>query len=130
VAGRNSTKNGAAIEELSRIGAVASGIVVDVTIETECQAMVAEAVERYERLDILVNNAGVGQSHPPQETTMAVWRSAPNTNLTGATMCSQAAYPEMKKTAAASSSPSGPWRPCWPCLLDRLMPPAKAASFS
>lgn len=97
VAGRSGTKNDAAVEELTRIGAVASGIVVDVMIETECQAMVAETVKRYGRLDILVNNAGIGQPHPPHETTMAVWHSVLNTNLTGAMMCSQAAYPEMKK---------------------------------
>ena len=54
VAGRSSTKNDTAVEELTRIGVVASGIVVDVTIETECQAMVAETVKRYGRLDILV----------------------------------------------------------------------------
>ena len=59
--------------------------------------MVAEAVRRYGRLDILVNNAGIGQPHTPHETTMAVWHSVINTNLTSAMMCSQAAYPEMKK---------------------------------
>jgi 2-deoxy-D-gluconate 3-dehydrogenase len=98
VAGRSDTKNETAVEELTRAGAVASGIVVDVTVETECQAMVAETVKRHGRLDILVNNAGIGQSHLPQDTTMAVWHTVMNTNLTGAMMCSQAAYSEMKKS--------------------------------
>lgn len=97
VAGRTRTKNDVAVEELTKLGAAASGIVVDVTVETECQTMVAKTVERHGRLDILVNNAGVGHPHPPHETTMAVWHSVMDTNLTGAMMCSQAAYPEMKK---------------------------------
>ena len=99
VAGRNAAKNEAAVAELAKLGGpAASAVVVDVTDEAQCWAMVAEAVRRHGRLDILVNNAGRGGSgKPPHETPMAEWRAVVETNLTGVVMCRQAAYPEMKR---------------------------------
>ena len=102
VAGRDAAKNEAAVAELAALGgtaaAAASAVVVDVTDEGQCRAMVAEAVRRHGRLDILVNNAGRGGSgKPPHETPMAEWRAVVDANLTSVVMCSQAAYPEMKR---------------------------------
>ena len=48
------------------------------------------------RLDILVNNAGINIRKPPETTRVAEWHTVMDTNLTGAFLCSQAAYPEMK----------------------------------
>ena len=59
VAGRNNTKNAAAVAEIARIGGTASSIVVDVTDEAQCQAMVAKTVNGHGQLDIFVNNAGI-----------------------------------------------------------------------
>jgi 2-deoxy-D-gluconate 3-dehydrogenase len=84
VAGRNSTKNAAAVAELTRIGGTASAMVVDVTDEAQCQAMVTETVTRYGRLNILVNNAGIGNPKSPHETTIAEWHTVMDANLTSA----------------------------------------------
>ena len=100
VVGRNQTKNQSAVAGLTKAGALTSAMVVDVTDEAQCQTMVAETIKRHGRLDILVNNAGIGQRNPPHETTMAVWHTVINTNLTAAMMSSQAAYPEMKRNGA------------------------------
>jgi 2-deoxy-D-gluconate 3-dehydrogenase len=59
--------------------------------------MVAEAVRRHGRLDILVNNAGRAIGKQPQEFPMAEWRAVMDANLASVVMCSQAAYPEMKR---------------------------------
>lgn len=103
VAGRNAAKNEAAVTELAKLGGGAAGaplsaVVADVADEAQCRAMVAEAVRRHGRLDIPVNNAGRGGSgKPPHETSMAEWRAVMDANLAGVVMCSQAAYPEMKR---------------------------------
>jgi 2-dehydro-3-deoxy-D-gluconate 5-dehydrogenase len=101
VAGRNAAKNEAAVAELAALGgaaaAAASAVIVDVTDEEQCRAMVAEAVRRHGRLDILVNNAGRAIGKQPHEFPMAEWRAVMDANLTSVVMCSQAAYPEMKR---------------------------------
>jgi len=49
------------------------------------------------RLDILVNNAGIMARDHPQDFTEEAWRRVLDTNLTGAFLCCQAAYPAMKR---------------------------------
>jgi 2-deoxy-D-gluconate 3-dehydrogenase len=97
VVGRNSAKNSAAVTELTRNGGVASALDVDVSDEAQCKSMVTETVKIHGRLDILVNNAGIGNRKSPQDTTIAEWHAVMDTNLTSVMMCSQAAYPEMKR---------------------------------
>ena len=97
VAGRNAEKNAAAVKELEAAGAHAFAVEVDVTDEASCKAMVRAAVDRFGRLDILVNNAGTNIRKQPEEYALAEWRTVLDTNLTSAFLCSQAAYPEMKR---------------------------------
>ena len=54
-------------------------------------------MERFGRLDILVNNAGTNIRRQPQEYTLEEWHTVINTNLTGAMLCCQLAYPLMLK---------------------------------
>ena len=102
MAGRNAAKNEAALAELASIdpATAASAVIADVTDEEQCRAMVAEAVRRHGRLDILVNNAGQGGGKPPHEMPVAEWRAMVDANLTSVVLCSQAAYPEMKRAGA------------------------------
>jgi 2-deoxy-D-gluconate 3-dehydrogenase len=103
IAGRNAAKNEAAVADLGKIGPPVSAFVMDVSVEAECKAVVAETVKRHGRLDILVNNAGGGgatvgvPSGPPDEMTADSFRKIIDANLTSTFMLSQAAYPEMKK---------------------------------
>ena len=64
------------------------------------QAAVAETGEKFGRLDILVNNAGMSIRKQPQDFTAAEWHTVLDSNLTSAFLCSQAAYPAMKKAGA------------------------------
>jgi 2-deoxy-D-gluconate 3-dehydrogenase len=100
VAGRNEAKNAQAVKELTGFGAKAEAVAVDVTKEDSCRAMVAAAVKRFGRVDILVNNAGTNIRKQPQEYALSEWHTVIDTNLTSAFLCSQAAYPEMKKAGA------------------------------
>ena len=54
-------------------------------------------VKKYGRVDILVNNAGMSIRKQPEQYTLAEWHTVLDSNLTSAFLCSQAAYPAMKK---------------------------------
>ena len=97
VAGRDADKNSAALKEIKALGVKAIAITANVADETSCRAMVQDAVERLGRLDILVNNAGINVRKAPQDYTLEEWKLVLDTNLTGAFVASQAAYPHMKR---------------------------------
>ena len=93
LSGRDATKAAVA---LASLGPEAAFIAADVTKSAACRDLVAETLARFGRLDILVNNAGTSIRKMPQDFTEAEWHHVLDTNLTGAFLCSQAAYPAMK----------------------------------
>ena len=95
LAGRNAAKAETALAELAGLDARAEFVAGDVTRAADCRALVEQTVARFGRLDILVNNAGTAIRKMPQDYTEAEWREVLDTNLTGAFLCSQAAYPAM-----------------------------------
>ena len=99
IAARNADKSAAAVASILASGGKASAIAVDVTDEADCQAMVAATLKTHERLDILVNNAGINIRKRPEDYTLAEWQRVLQTNLSSAFICSQAAYPEMKRSS-------------------------------
>ena len=99
IAARNADKSAAAVASIIASGGKASAIVVDVTDEADCQAMVAATLKTHGRLDILINNAGINIRKRPEEYTLAEWQQILQTNLTSAFICSQAVYPEMKRAS-------------------------------
>jgi 2-deoxy-D-gluconate 3-dehydrogenase len=96
VAGRNASKNAAAVAELAALGAQAGSVEVDVTDEASIRAMVAKTAERMGRLDILVNNAGTNIRNRPELTRIEDWHTVLSTNLTSGMIAAQAAYPFLK----------------------------------
>jgi 2-deoxy-D-gluconate 3-dehydrogenase len=92
IAGRNKAK---AQDALQALGPRAEFVELDVLKEESCRAAVAQVAERLGRLDILVNNAGTTVRKQPQDLSADEWRYVMDTNLTGAFLCSQAAYPHM-----------------------------------
>ena len=69
----------------------------DVTDEAAVGALFAAVAGRWGRLDLLVNNAGVfPPGLPLEDLAPADWRAALETNLTGAFLCTQAAFRMMK----------------------------------
>jgi 2-deoxy-D-gluconate 3-dehydrogenase len=81
----------------AELGQESSFVPFDAANESSCRGVVAATLGRFGRLDILVNNAGMSIRKPAQEYTAAEWHSVLETNLTGAFICSQAAYPVMKQ---------------------------------
>lgn len=99
IAARNADKSAAAVASILASGGKASAIAVDVTDEADCQAMVAATLKTHGRLDILVNNAGINIRKRPEDYTLAEWQQVLQANLSSAFICSQAAYPEMKRSS-------------------------------
>jgi 2-dehydro-3-deoxy-D-gluconate 5-dehydrogenase len=95
IVGRNADKNKAAEQALLAQGADVQTVCLDLTLPEDCQRMAREAVERFGRLDVLVNNAGTNIRKPPQDYTLAEWRTVLDTNLTSVFLCAQAVYPVM-----------------------------------
>jgi 2-dehydro-3-deoxy-D-gluconate 5-dehydrogenase len=98
IAARNQRKSDAAAAELAKAGVRSVFMPVDVADPDSCRAMISETVDRFGRLDILVNNAGMSIRKPPEEYAVAEWQAVLDTNLTGAFVCSQAAYAAMRRT--------------------------------
>jgi len=98
VAGRDATKNAAAVKELQAAGGKASAIPVDVLQEASCRNLIEATMQAHGRLDILVNNAGMSIRKQPEQYTLSDWHTVMDSNLTSAFLCSQAAYEPMKKS--------------------------------
>jgi len=96
VAGRNETKNAAALAELSKLGPGAEAIRTDVTKPEECARLVEGALQRFGRIDILVNNAGTNIRKQPQAYSPEEWHLVLDTNLTSAFLLCRAAHAALK----------------------------------
>jgi 2-deoxy-D-gluconate 3-dehydrogenase len=97
IAGRDKAKAETALAALRSLGATAEFVEIDVVQEESCRRGVAQVAERFGRLDILVNNAGTTVRKPPEQLTADEWRMVLDTNLTGAFLCSQAAYSHLRE---------------------------------
>ena len=72
-------------------------VLADVTVPDSVAALFAAVGNRWGRLDLLVNNAGIfGPAGAVDEISVADWRRAVDTNLTGAFLCCQQAVGMMK----------------------------------
>ncbi len=73
----------------------ASAFRADIAEAGDCEAQVAETVERYGRIDIAVNNAGIGLHRLALETSLDDWERVLRINLTGSFLTAQAAARRM-----------------------------------
>jgi NAD(P)-dependent dehydrogenase (short-subunit alcohol dehydrogenase family) len=72
-------------------------VTVDVADPVSGDALFAAAAERFGRIDLLFNNAGTNAPPVPfDELTYAQWADVVAVNLSGAFLCAQAAFKQMK----------------------------------
>lgn len=81
--------------EIDTTGQQAVAVVADVSVYSDIQALVDEALERFGHIDVLVNNAGIIRrgsfvDHPPEE-----WEKVIRVNLGGTYNCCRAVVPHM-----------------------------------
>lgn len=96
LAARNQSKLERAGDELREKGRAVITVPTDVKKERDVIALFEKVKSEFGRLDILVNNAGVGFTAPIEETTLEMWQSTLDTNLTGPFLCTREALRIMK----------------------------------
>jgi short-subunit dehydrogenase len=80
-------------------GAQAFVVATDVTIESQCRALIEEAVKHFGAIDILVNNAGVSMHANFDEIENTdVYEKLMRVNLMGSVWPTHAALPHLKKS--------------------------------
>lgn len=86
------------LEEVARQGGPACfPVAANVADERSVGALIARTAQINGRLDLLFNNAGINVAPTPlEELPLDQWRSIIDTNLTGAFLCTQAAFGLMK----------------------------------
>jgi NAD(P)-dependent dehydrogenase (short-subunit alcohol dehydrogenase family) len=86
------------LEQVAReAGSGSITVTADVTDRASVDALFARVAKAFGRLDLLFNNAGISAPPAPlEDVTLEQWRSVIDTNLTGAFLCTQAAFRLMK----------------------------------
>lgn len=84
-------------EEIRALGQKSMGIVADVSVGKEVNAMVDSVVNEFGKLDIMVSNAGIAQVKQAIEITEEDWDKVFSINAKGVFLCAQAAAKQMIK---------------------------------
>jgi len=95
----------AALERAVQATESAAAIAGDITVQTDCERIVAETIKRFGRLDVLVNNAGKGPAlleASPRTRSLKFWEADPDvwreiivTNVNGTFLMARSAAPVM-----------------------------------
>jgi len=97
ISGRRSEPLEATATEGRASGARMLAVTADVGDPASVRALFTRTKDEFGRLDLLFNNAGqFSPSVPLEDLTYDQWHSAVNTNLTGAFLCTQEAFRQMK----------------------------------
>ncbi|HEX4196223.1 MAG TPA: SDR family oxidoreductase [Caulobacteraceae bacterium] len=76
-------------------GGEAIAVTADLSLETECRRVVAEALERFGRVDVIVNNLGVSESGTVPVIEEEAWDRAMAINVKSALFLCKSAIPQM-----------------------------------
>ncbi len=86
------------VSEAGSAGAQALVVAADVSDPLSVRSLFEKTKETFGRLDLLFNNAGISApAIPLEELTVEQWRQVVDVNLTGAFLCTQAAFRLMKE---------------------------------
>jgi NAD(P)-dependent dehydrogenase (short-subunit alcohol dehydrogenase family) len=86
------------LAEAGDAGSQARAVPADVSDPTSVRTVFETTKTTFGRLDLLFNNAGTGAPPVPlEELTVEQWRRVVDVNLTGAFLCTQAAFRLMKE---------------------------------
>jgi NAD(P)-dependent dehydrogenase (short-subunit alcohol dehydrogenase family) len=88
--------------EIGEAGGEALAIPADVADVGAIEEAVARTEERFGGLDVLVNNAGTSVTAPSDSFPLETWQRILDTNLTGAFVCSRAAYGALKRRGSGN----------------------------
>ena len=96
--GRRAEALAQTITEARDDGSRTLAVSADVSDPADVQRLFTQARQTFGRLDVLFNNAGTGAPAVPlEDLTFEQWRRVVDVNLTGAFLCTQAAFRLMKE---------------------------------
>ena len=97
IAGRRPDPLEATVAEGGAEGSRLHAVVADVGDPADVQRLFDQALQQFGRVDVLFNNAGRASAPVPlEDVPFADWQSVVGVNLTGAFLCTQAAFRVMK----------------------------------
>jgi NAD(P)-dependent dehydrogenase (short-subunit alcohol dehydrogenase family) len=97
LAGRRADALQQTVAEAGDAGTRALAVPTDVRDPASVKALFTTTRDTFGRLDLLFNNAGTGTpAMPLEDLTVEQWRNVVDINLTGAFLCTQAAFRIMK----------------------------------
>ncbi|WP_328385334.1 SDR family NAD(P)-dependent oxidoreductase [Streptomyces sp. NBC_00400] len=95
---RDRERGRAAARDLSADGADVRFVPLDVTDQSQVDAVARQVGEEHGRVDVLINNAGIGGSRPAvEETTADDFAAVMDVNLLGAVRMTHALLPLLRK---------------------------------
>ncbi len=69
----------------------------DVSVESDCKALIEKTIEKFGQIDILVNNAGISMRALFKDLDLSVIRELMNVNFWGTVYCTKYALPHILK---------------------------------
>ncbi len=92
----------ALVKKLTAAGNEAISTTTDVSVQSDTESMVKQALTKFGRIDILVNNAAMFSRNPAVraptwELSLEEWEKLMKVNLTGVFLCCKAVLPHMIK---------------------------------
>ncbi|MBN1188042.1 MAG: SDR family oxidoreductase [Bacteroidales bacterium] len=82
-------------------GMEAYAVKTDVTIESDCEHLINEAINKYGKIDIMINNAGISMRALFVNLKLDVIRKVMDVNFWGTVYCSKYALPHLLETKGA-----------------------------
>jgi NAD(P)-dependent dehydrogenase (short-subunit alcohol dehydrogenase family) len=83
-------------DELRAQGGIVLSVPTDISHEPEVVALFKMTMQEFGRLDILVNNAGIFHQASLEQTSLEIWQSTLDVDLTGPFLCTREAFKIMK----------------------------------
>lgn len=97
VAARRLDKCEETAAQIQAAGGIALPVQTDIADESQVEQLIAETVQRFQRLHILVNNAGIFGGRQLAQTTTEAFDEVMNINVRGTFFCCRAGFAQMKK---------------------------------
>jgi short-subunit dehydrogenase len=97
IAARNQEKLKVVGEQIRKIGVEVLEVKCDVSIQEDCEKLIAQTISKYGKLDVLINNAGISMRAIFNETQVDVIKKVMDVNFWGTVYCTKYALPYLLK---------------------------------